>query len=131
LKIENMRKPTSIGSWGKVRAYFDLQTEEGFIIKGFKLVEGMNGLFVGFPSEKMKEPWTNDDGKVFEYRDTVWAERDLKEQVNQLAVKEYGQDIMSPSQQDPPGNSDGLTSTPMPSSEDVSSEPFSDSDIPF
>ena len=110
------------GSWGKVRAFFDLQTEEGFTIKGFKLVEGMNGLFVGFPSQK---------GSDDEYRDTVWAERDLKEQVNQLAVKAYGQDIMSPSQQDPPGNSDGLTSPPMPSSEDVSSEPFSDSDIPF
>lgn len=109
------------GSWGKVRAFFDLQTDEGFTIKGFKLVEGMNGLFVGFPSQK---------GSDDEYRDTVWADRDLKEQVNQLAVKTYGQDIMSSSQQDSPGETDGFT-PPIPSSEDVSSEPFSDSDIPF
>ena len=40
------------GSWGKIRAFFDLQTEEGFTIKGFKLVEGIKGLFVGFPSQK-------------------------------------------------------------------------------
>ena len=109
------------GNWGKVRAFFDLQTEEGFTIKGFKLVEGMNGLFVGFPSQK---------GSDDEYRDTVWADRDLKEQVNQLAVKAYGQDIMSSSQQDSPEKSVGFT-PPIPSSEDVSSEPFSDSDIPF
>ena len=36
----------------KVRAFFDLKTSEGFIITGFKLVEGINGMFVGFPSQK-------------------------------------------------------------------------------
>ena len=75
------------GNWGKIRAFFDLQTEEGFTIKGFKLVEGINGLFVGFPSQK---------GSDDEYYDTVWADRDIKEQVNQLAIKTYGQDVMSP-----------------------------------
>ena len=74
------------GSWGKIRAFFDLQTEEGFTIKGFKLVEGINGLFVGFPSQK---------GSDEEYYDTVWADRVIKEQVNQLAVKTYGQEVMA------------------------------------
>ena len=78
------------GNWGKIRAFFDLQTEEGFTIKGFKLVEGINGLFVGFPSQK---------GSDDEYYDTVWADRDVKEQVNQLAIKAYGQEVMS----QPPG----------------------------
>ena len=73
------------GSWGKIRAFFDLQTEEGFTIKGFKLVEGINGLFVGFPSQK---------GSDDEYYDTVWADRDVKEQVNQLAIKTYGQEVI-------------------------------------
>ena len=75
------------GSWGKIRAFFDLQTEEGFTLKGFKLVEGINGLFVGFPSQK---------GSDEEYHDTVWAEREIKEQVNQLAIKAYGQEVMTP-----------------------------------
>ena len=59
MKIINMRK----GSWGKLTAFFDVATDEGFIIKGFKLVNGINGPFVGFPSQK-----GNDD----EYYDTVW-----------------------------------------------------------
>ena len=76
MKIERMNK----GSWGKVKAFFDLQTEDGFTIKGFKLVEGTNGMFVGFPSQK-----NNDD----EYHDTVWADKEVKDQVNELAKGEY------------------------------------------
>ena len=68
------------GSWGKIKAFFDLQTEDGFTIKGFKLVEGANGLFVGFPSQK-----GNDD----EYHDTVWVEKEVREQVIELAKREY------------------------------------------
>ena len=40
------------GEWGKIKAFFDLRTEEGFVIKGFKLIHGINGLFVGNPSQK-------------------------------------------------------------------------------
>lgn len=77
--IERMNK----GSWGKIRAFFDVQTEEGFTIKGFKLVEGTNGIFVGFPSQK------SSDG---EYRDTIWADKDLKGLVKGLADKVYASD---------------------------------------
>jgi len=76
MKIERMNK----GSWGKIKAFFDLQTEDEFTIKGFKLVEGTNGLFVGFPSQK-----GNDD----EYHDTVWAEKEVRDMVNDIAKKEY------------------------------------------
>ena len=116
MKIERMNK----GNWGKIRAFFDLQTEEGFTIKGFKLVEGINGLFVGFPSQK---------GSDDEYYDTVWADRDVKEQVNQLAVKTYGQEVMS----SPQGiEDDNFTPPPSPESEEAPvAVPFSDEDIPF
>ena len=117
------------GSWGKIRAFFDLRTEEGFTMKGFKLVEGINGLFVGFPSQK---------GSDDEYHDTIWAERELKDQVTQMAVKAYGQDIMTPApdmQESAAADSLNMNSgftPPMPSNEDVSTvEPFSDEDIPF
>ena len=76
MKIENMKK----GEWNKVKAFFDIKTEDGFTMKGFKLVEGANGLFAGFPSQK-----GNDD----EYYDTIWAERDLKDMVTSLAIKAY------------------------------------------
>ncbi len=77
MKITRMHR----GDWGKIRAFFDLQTSEGFTIKGFKLVETETGMFVGFPSEKQ------DDGS---YSSTVWCEtKDLKNEVGVLAHNEY------------------------------------------
>tara|TARA_Y100001973_G_C5188466_1_gene329346 strand:- start:1012 stop:1353 length:342 start_codon:yes stop_codon:yes gene_type:complete len=71
------------GDWGKVRAFFDIETKEGFIMKGFKLVEGINGLFIGYPSQK------GNDG---EYRDTIWADKDLKDKLLEFVVSEYNQE---------------------------------------
>ena len=51
------------GEWGKIRAFFDMKTEEGFILKGFKLINGTNGMFVGFPSQK---------GQDDQYYDTIY-----------------------------------------------------------
>ena len=75
MKIVRMNK----GSWGKIIAFFDIETEEGFGIKGFKLVEGTDGKFVGFPSQEK-------DG---EYYDTVWANAELRKILNELAKSEY------------------------------------------
>ena len=69
------------GDWGKIKAFFDLETSDGFTIKGFKLVDGNDGMFVGFPSQK-----NNDD----EYYDTVWADKDVKMEVNTKALSDYG-----------------------------------------
>jgi len=68
------------GSYGKVRAFFDLDTKEGFTIKGFKIVEGINGLFVSMPSQKDK------DG---EYLDTIFASKELRAKLNELAINHY------------------------------------------
>ena len=78
MQISNMTK----GEWGKVRAFFDLKTEDGFTLKGFKLVEGSSGLFVGFPSQK------NKDG---EYKDTIYADKIIKQKINKLALDYYNQ----------------------------------------
>ena len=76
MKIERMNK----GSWGKVRAFFDLSTKEGFTIKGFKLIEGINGLFVSVPSQK---------GKDEEWYETIWIEsKELREKLNKILTDE-------------------------------------------
>ena len=128
MKIERMNK----GSWGKVRAFFDIRTEEGLVVKGFKIMEGINGMFVSMPSQKGKNQQGDD-----EWFDTVWAEKELRDQLNQLALNEYG------SQYDQTLSSDQspAASSPQPAkqaagsmaSENVeeNSQPFSDDDIPF
>ena len=116
LKIERMNK----GNWGKIRAFFDLQTDDGFTLKGFKLVEGINGLFVGFPSQK---------GSDDEYYDTIWADKPLKDQVNQLAIKTYGQDVMNSSME--VDNNEFPPPTPSDEAPAPIAAPFSDEDVPF
>jgi len=117
MKIQRMNK----GEWGKLRAFFDLETADGFVIKGFKLVEGINGLFVGFPSQK------GNDG---EFRDTVYADKEIKDELNQLAIDYYGQD--RPEDMTPSNNSEetqtGATAEPV---QNTSSDEITDEDIPF
>lgn len=64
----------------KTAAFFDLETEEGVIIKGFTLVESTNSLFVSVPSEKGK------DGK---YYDKILMSNELRTQLNDVAVSHY------------------------------------------
>ena len=69
-----------VGSWGKTRAFFDLKSQDGFTIKGFKIVEGINGMFVSFPSVQDK------DGN---YNDQVFADKELKQKLNHHAIDYY------------------------------------------
>tara|TARA_R100000152_G_scaffold18399_1_gene10188 strand:+ start:5130 stop:5411 length:282 start_codon:yes stop_codon:yes gene_type:complete len=82
MKISRMNK----GSWGKVVAFFDLETSEGFTLKGFKLVEGSDGLFVGYPSVKNKDD---------KYDLTVFADKELKSEVHQMAIDYFNQEQSS------------------------------------
>ncbi|GBD90245.1 putative septation protein SpoVG [bacterium BMS3Abin04] len=66
----------------KTKAFFDLETEEGIIIKGFTLVEGTNGLFVSVPSEK---------GKDDKYYDKVLISKELRTKLNDLALEKYNE----------------------------------------
>ena len=75
MKIKNMSK----GEWGKIVAYFTLETSEGLIVSGFKLINHDGGMFVGFPSVKKGE----------EFKDTVMCKKDLKMEINKLAHDHY------------------------------------------
>jgi len=78
MKIARMTK----GEWGKIKAFFDLDID-GIIIKGFKLIDGTNGMFVGSPSVKNKE------GK---YDATVIIPKEIQPELQELATKHYKED---------------------------------------
>jgi len=116
------------GNWGKVRAFFDLTTQDGFTIKGFKLIEGINGLFVSMPSQK---------GNDEEYYDTVWIDsKQLREELTTLTISEYENPASSNTesiQSEPERVGDNIkqANKDTPPTEDVASPAFSDDDIPF
>ena len=64
----------------KTKAFFDIETSEGIIVKGFKLVEGANGLFASAPSEK---------GKDDKYYDQVIFPKEMKKELNELALSKF------------------------------------------
>ncbi len=65
---------------GKTAAFFDIQTDDGIVIKGFRLVDGANGLFVSAPFVKGK------DGKFY---DNVILPKEMKEKLEKMAIDEY------------------------------------------
>ena len=78
----------NVGPWGKIAANFDVVSSEGFSMKGFKLIDGINGLFVSVPSQK----GTDDQGNP-KYYDTIWIEsKELRQELNDLAIQRYNQE---------------------------------------
>lgn len=65
---------------GKSLAYVDIETDEGIIIKGFRLVNGQNGIFLASPDER---------GKDGNYYETVIVPKHIKSQMEKLAIEEY------------------------------------------
>ena len=86
MRISRMHK----GDYGKIRAFFDIEVISGFIVKGFKIVEGDKGLFVGNPSTKQK------DG----YQDTVFLAKQQKKEVETMAINEFNGNVKSEDSKD-------------------------------
>ena len=125
MKIERMNK----GSWGKVRAFFDIRTQEGLVVKGFKIMEGINGLFVSMPSQKGKNQQGED-----EWFDTVWVEKELRDQLNQLALDAYSgdfSDTLSAPVQDSNDNTSSDSSEPEAKENTAADKVESEDEIPF
>lgn len=77
MKILNFRASQTQSN---LKAFFDLELDNGMILKGFKIAQGPTGLFVGVPSEK------DQNGKWW---DRVIVPKELKDKLNQLALEEY------------------------------------------
>lgn len=125
MKIERMNK----GSWGKVRAFFDIRTQEGLVVKGFKIMEGINGLFVSMPSQKGKNQQGED-----EWFDTVWVEKELRDKLNQLALDAYSgdfSDTLSAPVQDSNDSTSSDSSEPAATENTVADKVESEDEIPF
>lgn len=79
MKISRMN-PLPQNGGGKLAAFFDVQTDDGIVIKGFRLINGPNGKFISPPSDKGK------DGR---YYDSVILPKDMKDNLQKIALDEY------------------------------------------
>ena len=79
MKISRMNK---VQDFGKLKAFFDLELDVGITIKGFKIMESMNGLFVSMPSQQKNGEWYN----------TIFCTKEIVGQINQIALDYYNQE---------------------------------------
>ena len=66
---------------GTGRAFCDVVVAETFLIKGLKVVEGKNGLFVSMPRQQGK------DGKW--YDTVIPLTKETKQQLSQIVLEAY------------------------------------------
>lgn len=79
MKIYRMNKIQNSTN-SKTLAFFDIQLDNGIIIKGFRIINGSKGLFISAPDEKGK------DGK---FHETVILPREMKSDLEKIALEEY------------------------------------------
>lgn len=72
--------PLENGNGGKTVAFFDIKTNDEIIIKGFRIINGSNGLFISSPDEK---------GKDGNYYEKVTLPKDIKNNLQKIALEEY------------------------------------------
>ena len=54
IKVDRVYK-TPNGSAGATKAYVDVNVNDVLVVKGFRVVDGKNGLFVSLPQEQGKD----------------------------------------------------------------------------
>ena len=81
MEIKIYRFNSFENSESNTKAFVDIIIDNEVIVKGFKLIEGKEGLFLGNPSEKSKNE---------KYYDTVRFQTiETKKEVEQLAIAKY------------------------------------------
>ena len=75
---------------GSLLGFVTVVTSEGFEMKGFKLIDGPNGLFVASPSVK----GTDNDGND-KYYDQVWIPKELNQELLELVSNSVDAPAMS------------------------------------
>ncbi len=80
LKMEVSRLHKLDGE-GAIKAFCDINLLDSFVIKGLKVVEGKEGLFVGMPSEPGK------DGKW--YNTFMPLNKEVRETLDRVVLEAY------------------------------------------
>ena len=81
LKLEVSRLHKLEGT-GSTKAFCDLSVLDSIVIKGLRIVEGKDGLFVSMPREEGK------DGKW--YNTVIPLKREIQDEIERLVLEAYG-----------------------------------------
>ncbi|MDD4909132.1 MAG: SpoVG family protein [Candidatus Omnitrophica bacterium] len=70
---------------GKLKGFVDIAVQGALLIKGLRIMDGRNGLFVGMPCEQ---------GKNGQWYPTVLPlNKEVKQQINELILQAYEEQV--------------------------------------
>lgn len=71
-----------------------------FVVKGLTLRDSEKGVFVSYPSKKLKTPYTNNQGETKEYEDIFFPiTRESRAKLNDEIVRQY-YELVTPKEED-------------------------------
>ena len=77
MEVVNLRRMDN----GKVKAFADVLFDESYVVKGFRVVEGSEGMFVGFPQTSGK------NGKWYDVFQAV--NNEVKDIISEAVMASY------------------------------------------
>ena len=82
-----VKRVTKLNGNGALKAFCDVAIAEAVLIKGVKVVEGKNGIFVSMPREQGKNgQW---------YEQFIPLTKEAREQLSQVVLEAYGAEAPS------------------------------------
>ena len=79
IEVVNLRRLDN----GKIKAFADIMLDDTYVVKGFRVVEGSEGLFVGFPQQNGK------NGKWYDVFQAVNDE--AKSRLSEIVMTSYSE----------------------------------------
>lgn len=79
--------PFKVQSLGSIKALASITIEDQFVVRGLRVVDGSNGLFVGFPNDPF---FKQEEGSTPEFRNLCFPiTRELREHIENKVLAKY------------------------------------------
>lgn len=79
--------PFKVQSLGSIKALASITIENQFVVRGLRVVNGCNGLFVGYPNDPF---YKHEEGSEPEYRSLCFPlTRELREHIENKVLTKY------------------------------------------
>lgn len=76
-----------VQSLGSIKALANITIEDQFVVRGLRVVDGCNGLFVGYPNDPF---YKQAEGEVAEFRNLCFPiTRALRERIEEKVITKY------------------------------------------
>jgi len=68
----------------------NITLDDQMVVKGLKIIEGSNGLFVAMPSKELNKPYVDKNGVTVKYEDIAFPiTKEFRQEIIEKVMKEF------------------------------------------